>query len=569
MQSLLTSDNGQSKLLLVGLTLLFMIVPFYSYPNQGWPSLALPYNTSVWSIDSWIVATGILLLSVNKQFSYPRLWPFFLAFPIIVILSSLLAETPSPIDWLFRQLFILGGLFFLFALFQFKIKQKVLDNFLLIIVLATGLQALLGAMQIIAPESLPLWFPKSNDTVPRGMFQQVNVLASYLATGLVTALYLISRPSFRFSSKLIQLCLVVCFTLSVYVIIASGSRVGLLSMLLSIPVVLLSRYQQLRPHKLLLVILFITSCCGIGAGQVGLHKTMDKSVQLTDGRYSSARIAMYSIGLELVEQEPLHGYGLGGFLGAWNKQSSDFVTRHPEVVLPAVVTHPHNEILFWMIEGGLLVVAGIIAVIIGIMLALFRCGFQRGGAYAAMLIPISLHTQVEHPLYTSSLHWFLWLFLIYLLLRHQINTVDTSLSQVATRLIQLIAILLAVGIPVFMYNTARAQSDLFDFLYDKHKQPPYLQLALNNIYTKTMAEKIAMRSMLYASIENDDKSKVQTFENWALDYVDTRPELKMYEDLISASVFLRPEGKGCDAIAAGRAMYAHNKPLQLAYDKCQ
>lgn len=570
MQRLLTSNNGQSRLLLIGLTLLFLIIPFYGYPNQGWPSLALPYNTSAWSIASWIIATGIILLSVKKQFSYPRLWPFFVAFPIIVILSSLMADTPSPIDWLFRQLFILGGLLFLFVLFQFKAKQKYLDDFLLIIVLSIGLQALLGAMQIIAPEILPFWFPKSNDTIPRGMFQQVNVLASYLATGLAAALYLISLPSFRYRSRVIQACVVLFFAISIYVIVASGSRVGLLSMLLSIPLVLWSRFQQLRPHKLLLSIMFICSVGGTVAGQAGLEQTIDKSTQITDGTYSDARIAMYTIGMELVVKEPLHGYGIGGFLSAWNKQASDFVTRHPEVILPAVTTHPHNEILFWMIEGGLLGVVGILIVMIGIVVALCRCGFHRGSAYAAMLIPISLHTQVEHPLYTSSLHWFLWLFLVYLLLRHQMKTVDTSLSQVATRLIQVVAITLAIGIPIFMYNTARAQSDLFNFLYDKTPQAPYLQLALNNIYTKTMAEKIAMRSTLYASIENDDKTRVAEFENWALDYIDTRPELKMYEDLISASVFLRPEGKGCDAISAGLLMYAYNKQLQLAYqERCK
>ena len=569
-KSLMTSESGQSKLFLAGLTLLFFIIPFYGYPNQGWPSLALPYNTSAWSVVSWIIATGLLLLPFKKKFIYPDLWMFFIFFPVIVILSSLLAETPDPIDWLFRQLFILGGLGFLFALFQFKVKQAVLDKLLLMLALATGLQALLGTMQIIMPEGLPSFFPHSNDTIPRGMFQQVNVLASFLATGLVISIYSISRPSFRFSSKLIRLCVVASFTLSIYIIVASGSRVGLLSTLLGIPLVLLSRRQQLRPHKILLLILLIASIGGVIAGQAGLHKTMDKTVQLTDGTYSSARIAMYSIGLELVEKEPIHGYGIGGFLSAWNRQSSDFITRHPEVVLPTVTTHPHNEILFWMIEGGLLVVTGIIAVIIGIMFALYHCGFQRGGAYAAMLIPISLHTQVEHPLYTSSLHWFLWLFLIYLLLRHRVNTVDTSLSQAATRLIQLFAILLAVGLPVFMHNTARAQSDLFNFLYDRNPQAPYLQLALNNIYTKTMAEKVAMRSTLYASIENGDKSKVKIFENWALDYVTTHPELKMYEDLISASAFLRPEGKGCDAIEAGLTMYAYNKPLQLAYqERCK
>ena len=96
-----------------------------------------------------------------------------------------------------------------------------------------------------------------------------------------------------------------------------------------------------------------------------------------------------------------------------------------------------------------------------------------------------------------------------------------------------------------------------------------MQVALNNLYTKPYAEQMAMRSMLYASIQNKDRKKVEIFESWAKKYVDKSPELKMYEDLISASVFLRPEAKGCDAIMAGLGMYAHNEPLQKASERCK
>ena len=138
-----------------------------------------------------------------------------------------------------------------------------------------------------------------------------------------------------------------------------------------------------------------------------------------------------------------------------------------------------------------------------------------------------------------------------------------------TRLIQLVAVSLAVGVTLFMINTARAQADIYDFIYNKNARRPYLQVALNNLYTKLYAEQLAMRSMLYASIESGDVSKVMIYENWAMEYVDKNPELKMYEDLISASVFLRPGAKGCDAIMAGVAMYAHNEPLQKSSEKCK
>lgn len=555
--------------ILLGFVLLFVFSPFYAQPNSGGSGLALTYNIAVWVAVSWIIMTGILTCVVNKRLIYPKLWLYLIIFPLIIIICSLMAQVTQPIEWLFRQAYILGGILFLFVLFQFDLKQTALDRVLFILVIATGLHALLGTMQIIAPEYLPSYFPPNKDLVPRGMFQQINVQASFLSTGLIVSLYLISRPSFKFTSLLIKSILVVMFTLAFYIVIASGSRVGLLSLFLGIPLVIWSRFDQLRCHKKILIMLLIGSCIGFIVGQAGLHKTLDKTFQQTESAYSASRLDMYSIGMELVAKEPIYGYGIGGFLRAWNTQASDYVSRHPETLLPPAVNHPHNEILFWIIEAGLPALIGIVVFMVGICAALLKCGLQRGGAYAAMLLPISLHTQVELPFYISSLHWFVWLFLIYLVLRHRTKTVNLNLSLAMTRLIQTVAVGLAVGVTLFMINTARAQANLYDFIYNKNAQPPYLQVALNNLYTKTYAEQLAMRSMLYASIENNDVSKVKTFETWALDYLTTRPELKMYEDLISASIFLRPVGKGCDAIAAGLAMYAHNKPLQLAYENCK
>jgi O-antigen polymerase len=553
----------------LGFVLLLVFASFYAQPNSGGSGLALTYNIPIWIVASWIIMAGILLSVSKARFNYPSLWLYLVIFPLFVIISSVLAEVSQPITWLFRQLYIFGGVLFLFALFQFQPKQKAVDQVLFLLVIATGLHALLGTMQIVAPSYLSSYFPPNNDLVPRGMFQQINVQVSYLATGLIISLYFISRPSFRFTNFVVKLVIVIAFTLAIYVVVASGSRVGLLSLLLAIPLVVWSRFHKLRPHKTLLIVLLLGSCGGFIAGQSGLDKTLDKTVKLAGESYSTSRVAMYTIGMELVAKEPIHGYGIGGFLKAWNLQASDFVSRHPETSLPQYVTHPHNEVLFWMIEAGLPALLGIIAFVVGLSLALYQCGFQRGGAYAAMLLPISLHTQVELPFYISSLHWFIWLFLIYLVLRHNTKTVTLNLSLAMRRLLQIVAVGSAVGVTLFMINIARAQADLYDFLYNKNARAPYLQVALNNLYTKTYAEQIAMRSMLYASIESGDKSKVETFENWALDFVVTRPELKMYEDLISASVFLRPEGKGCDAIVAGIAMYAQNKPLQRAYDKCQ
>jgi len=554
--------------LFIALTLLFIVSPLYSQPNGGGTGLTLIFNISAWVIASWIIGTGLFLFSKNKQLTTPCFWPLILAFPVFVILSSILATINLPTDWLFRQLYILGGTAFLFALLQFQLKNTAIDKILLIIFIAAGVQAILGTLQINTPNLLYPPLPFNPDFVPRGSFQQVNVLASFLSTGLIIFLYLISRPFFRSINLPFKISLTVLATIVTYVIAASGSRIGLLSLFLSSLIILIGRRRQLRPHKKYLFILLFLSIGSFYAGSAGLERTLDKTAKLTEQTYSSARKNMFTIGFELISKEPIHGYGIGGFLSAWNKQASNFIERHPQAAFPSVITHPHNELLFWMIEGGALALLGILLFTLGIGIALFKCGFERGSGYLAVLLPTSLHTQVELPFYLSATHWFLWLFLIYLTLSHQTKIIKPPLTNSANRLIKAVAIIIPIGVTSFMLNTAVAQNDLFRFMYDKNEKPPYLQIALKNIYFQREAEVAAMRSSLHEGIEKKDGKKVKTFEIWAKNYIQIKPDLEIYVYMIHASKFLRPESKGCDAITEGFHMYAHEKIFQEAMKGC-
>ena len=296
-------------------------------------------------------------------------------------------------------------------------------------------------------------------------------------------------------------------------------------------------------------------------GQAGIEKTVDKAQKLKGESYSNARVAMYVIGSEIIIEEPM-GHGIGSFLKVWNTQSSDFVSRNPETKLPPYVTPPHNEFLLWAIEAGVPAMITLMLVAIGIGIGLYNCGFQSGTAYAALLITISLHTQVELPFYISAMHWFIWLFIVYLIFKNQVKIIKLKLSKVMRKLLQVMMLSLGILSTLFLTNTALAQYDIYNFVNGIKTETPPLKVALNNLYTKDYAEQLARRSMLYHSIENQNIEKVVSFEKWALNYVEKKPELKMYEDLISASLFLRPEGKGCDMITEALKMYAHNKPLK-------
>jgi len=214
---------------------------------------------------------------------------------------------------------------------------------------------------------------------------------------------------------------IVSIALNSFVIVYSGSRVGLLSLVISLLLLFIFRGRLLLRNKLLLLCAIIAITSGTIAGKSGMERSFAQTMNIAQGVSRDARINMYSIAFELIVQKPLLGHGIGNYLRVWNLQTGDYFARHPDAVLPLYITHPHNELVYWLIEGGVVIVLGILAAIVAVVLGLIRCGPRRAAGYTAILLPITLHTQVELPFYISSVHWFLWLFLIFVVLRHQVG----------------------------------------------------------------------------------------------------------------------------------------------------
>ncbi|WP_198245183.1 PglL family O-oligosaccharyltransferase [methane-oxidizing endosymbiont of Gigantopelta aegis] len=301
-------------------------------------------------------------------------------------------------------------------------------------------------------------------------------------------------------------------------------------------------------------------------GQSGFSRTLDKTQKMTEGEFASARQTMYAIGLNLIKDKPLFGYGIGSFPRVWVEQKAKFLAQHPDAaVTSATTSHPHNEILFWFIEGGLVAVAGLMVILIVVCKALYQCGFSRGGAYMAMLFPITLHTQVELPFYISSVHWFLWLFLIYLVFRHQLKTVPLKISKMALTSLQAFILVLGLAGSAMLIHIEKAEREIFKYMYATDGN---LQFALHDFYFNRFAEKLLMQSLLYQSIEHHDTSKIPLFINWAEKAIKQNPELGMFIMLSDAYGFIGNKDKQCQTAKKGAAIYPPNERLQKTAKLC-
>jgi len=544
---------------------LVFLAPFYTGPSIGGTGLRLPFNISIWFISPWFMLLGVMLILRTRVIYLPRCWTQFVPLCILLFISGLLGNA-EPIEWLFRLGFIFGGILFLLALFQFRPRQDQIELVLYGLLLMMLFHGLIAVIQTQFPSYLLSWFPPSPRGVPYGVFQQINVQASYMATALVVFTYLVSRPRFLTSSLLMKTLMLMMVATSSYVIFTSGSRVGLLALFISLPLMVLARRQQLAGHKAFLLIALLVMNAAAWSTQAGLSQVLTKTTTLTQGE--SARLSMYAIGTELVLQKPFFGHGVGNFKKVWAQQSGDFHRRFPASTLPdaIITTHPHNEFLYWLIETGSVVVLGIVLVISAIGLALYRCGFSRGTAYLAMLLPISLHTQVEMPFYSSSIHWFTWLLLLFLPLRHFLVSYHVKLSRYAVQLVYFVLLSSAILISSFMLHTFRAQSDVFRFLHTE-SEPPYLQVAMNNLYFKPLAIEVAMRSNLYEGINRKDDTFIRAFVVWA-DNMGAGKSMLIYEDLAEAYEYLHYTDVDCKLSKEGADIYPDNKKLKRSYSEC-
>lgn len=565
-------QRQHAYLLLIGL---FIIAPLYTYPNLGGVGLTMPFNIAEWLAA--IVFIGLVVFSSlrSAQFLYAPVFLYCLLFPLSISIFSFATDVILPNLWLFRLLTITGGFLFIAVLFQLKFTMTDVERVLYFIVVAIAIHALVGVLQIIDITQFTQKLPMSGQGKPPfGIFQQSNLLATYLVTGVMIILFLISRPSFRSKQIAIKIFMVVTFGVAIYIILATGSRIGLLSLLISLPLMILSRRKQLFRYKKTVLYLIVVSGVAIiansaslvGEQDFGLNRTLTKVNNLSQTEYKTYREGMYKISIDLIKQKPLLGHGFTSFPRVWTEQKSRFVAQHPNAVVSYLGTgHPHNELLLWLIEGGVVAGLSLIIVFLAICWALYLCGFSRGGVYLALLLPISLHTQTALPFYGSAVHWILWLFIIYMVFRHQTKTVSLNIGQFVSYSLQIIVVLMTVGGVGFLWHTHKAHDELYKYMGGEQAN---MQLVLNNAYFHRFAEKVLMQSLLYTSIEKQNKIPIPSFIIWAEARLAVNAEPGMFIMLNDAYGFVDDTNNQCRIAKRGLQIYPQNLRLQQTINKC-
>jgi len=544
----------------------FIAAPIYYHPNIGGEGLRIPNNVIVWALACLLILfTTFRLGKYSKRLVYPAGFKLILLFPVSVALSELLKNFDLSLSAVFTLLSLLILVLFLLALFQYELERKTLNHILLAIVLSGLMQGLVGILQTHYYNPVFFYIPglEKVNTPPYGFFQQINNQITYQVTCLIIVFVLVGNGYLFNRGYVIRILTLIFVFLAAYLISSSGSRIGIVTLVVSLPLVLYGQWPTTRKTKAALASVLLMFTLGGASGYEDLEKVSHK-FEISEQSYSSnARLGILFVSWELFKDAPIKGHGLGSFESIWQYKKGHYLQQHPEAkLIEEYVSHPHNELVIWAVESGLIGLIGLLSLIVGVILSFRSMEKRQIATYLALLLPIALHSQVELPYYTSAIHLFLLIFLIFLVMRENKLSVVPINSKVTKTLPVLTVILFFVTIKFFSHTFLANREMGFTHT------PWNLPIATSSSYYSELASSIENKSKLHKALSSGGQREVREFINWGVRAIKAEPSLQLFLLLANAYSSVGDKVGLCKTVTDGANIYPNDIQLNAAIKYC-
>ncbi|MDH6025896.1 PglL family O-oligosaccharyltransferase [Vibrio splendidus] len=525
-----------NKAFLASLAVVFLLAMHFFMPNPGGSGLALSFNPTTWLALSFTLAIGFYQLATNRVLKYSKLTVGLLISCVILTLPTLYSNAfPQAASG--RLLGLWAGFALFVVLQQFKFSNKHKQRMLWFIVLAVVIQALFGYVQYFLLEPGNLFGYNTAANRPYGIFQQPNVMASFLATGFVLSAYLLARQPAKYNHKISEsFLLYLTPTLTVPLLIIIASRTGWLAAIIGFVCILPYLYKFSTKKR------FYGWCSSVLLGVVvGFTVINLQSVDSLASQKASrshledARGYIFPQALDMMIEKPFTGYGYGKFESEYTlytaRQHQLNPNYHPG--LPSM-DHPHNEFLFWGVEGGIVPIIGIL---IAAFLVMSRIASSAKGtrlALLALFIPILLHSQLEYPFYHSAIHWITFIILIYWVDQRASRHYQQPFSIVSKTLFRVSSLVVPILVSFYMLSALHTNYVLTQFELSKPRNPDILKQVTNPVVWKDRYDWDVYSTYLNIGLYKADPSLIQPYIDWSLEIIKRKPRPAFYSNLILA-----------------------------------
>ncbi|MBF0421208.1 MAG: O-antigen ligase C-terminal domain-containing protein [Magnetococcales bacterium] len=539
---------------------LFLFVIHIYVPALGSGPIVPIAAHLVWLTVAAVVAVALLYALKRGVFVVPDYTKYYLLFLILVLLSAQFQDGVDSHVLVFQTAGLIGGLLFFVALHQFNLTEGQRDGLLLALFVSGAVESVVGLFQVFYPQQTHALLPFSAGwppgSAPSGFLNQGNQLASFLATCLVISFYLIVSKQFERWHWFFRAIFFLVIPTMISVLLCIGSRAGALGSALGAWILLFAQWQdyRVRWRRLFLRIMALL------VALVFMHVTnmMDRLYVLGDKLAHTIsrreRIDMYGAAWDMFLDRPLWGQGPGGWVA---KQPYYRINQKNDYQIDE--WYPHNETLYWLAETGVAGGVGVLAIVGGMAVLLVRLGRRRGGMYAALMVPIVFHAEVEQPLHDSIAHWIILVFLAYLPSSHFTREMQWQWNPVVRGGLATVALCLFLLVEASILRTVRAQMDLNNYMWflTKHKdsRAELLQPGLDNLYLRQLATRLFMDVKLKLGLLTQDSKMVEEFVSWSRRERKIWPNSLMFVNEAKALLFIGDRGRLMPLLEEGLTIY--------------
>ncbi|MBL0647753.1 O-antigen ligase C-terminal domain-containing protein [Aeromonas caviae] len=501
--------------------------------NPGGAGLYLPFNAWGWIFASLVMALGLWQVTLNQRLMVSPLLTALWLGGLLLLLPMAYPGFELKDYAIPRLLGLFAGLLFLASLYQWRLDRGARDRLLYLLLGAVAIEALLGLVQyyLLVPGNWLGYDTKVNR--PYGIFQQPNVMASFMATGLSLAIWLELRGHGRPWLRGLRYGVILATSLLLVVV---QSRVGQLggafALLLLVP--------RLHRERLLGRVLGLVAL-GVALGLASQYGMAGAKRGLEMYQSGGMRSVYWPYAARLIAEAPWTGWGYGSFESVFLQHYMADKALNPAMVqIEYNLDHPHNEFLYWAVEGGLAPMLGMVLMGGALLWRLGRAGIVRGAALLALVTPILLHTQTEYPFYHAIALWWALLLLI--------HVVDAEVEEEGLAghanwrehvcrpwlLLRFAAIAIPLIVVPFMLTALHTAWVVTKYERGGYKQPALLLDIVNPMAWLTRVEFDVNAVRLMVGLQSNNKGELEAYLDWGQGFVRHTPRANIYANMVIA-----------------------------------
>ncbi|MFC5705288.1 PglL family O-oligosaccharyltransferase [Aeromonas eucrenophila] len=502
--------------------------------NPGGSGLYLPFNAWGWIFVSLVMGLGLWQVTLRQTLVVSPLQIGLWLGGMLLLLPMAYPGFELKDYAVPRLLGLFAGLLFLSCLYQWQWERQTRDKLLYLLLGAVAIEAVLGLVQfyLLTPGNWIGYDTRANR--PYGIFQQPNVMASFMATGLSLAIWLEIRADANPWLKGLRYGVILATSVLLVVL---QSRVGQIGGLL---VLLLLAPQLYRQQQLVRMLGLVGLGVTLGlASQYGMSGFKREAEEYLSG---GARSDIWPFTLRLIFQYWLLGIGYGSFESTFFQAYTEARQFNPNIGMPIYnLDHPHNEFLYWAVEGGLAPMLGMLIMAGALLWRLSKAGWHRGLALLALVTPILLHTQTEYPFYHAIALWWALLLLIYVL-DAEVEEGAHALGHASWReyvyrpwlLLRFAAIAIPLIVVPFMLTAIHTAWVVTKYERGGYKEPTLLLEVVNPMAWLTRVEFDVNAVRLMVGLQANNKEELEAYLDWGKEFVRHTPRANIYANMVIA-----------------------------------